>query len=382
MSKNTVYVGMVADLLHNGHMNILKEAGKYGKVIVGLFTDEAAATYKRIPFLPYEQRKSIVENLKHVDEVVPQTTADYRPNLRKYKPDYVVHGDDWKTGVLSPVRQGVIEVLKEWGGELIEVPYTKNVSSTQLHNKIIHLKKSPEYRHRRFERTIESKSKINGIYIHDPVSAVMADSITIKKDGMLFEYDFLVFSSRMFNYTLNKQHESNIDPDSLLSVLNNIIDVTEKPLLYDGIFPESEHERKKFFRTLSRIGISGICISNNESYIDEIKHEINTDICDIYITISEGINSLSINHVIELTNKYRDRGVRGVFISGSINEDMINQITKENTADFFIGHIQKSESIASLPEKYDGKYIVLHDCNLIETIEAAISQKLQETLLR
>jgi phosphoenolpyruvate phosphomutase / 2-hydroxyethylphosphonate cytidylyltransferase len=128
----TVYVGMCADLLHPGHLNILGEARKLGKVVVGLLTDEAIKSYKRVPFLNYNQRKIIVENIKGIHGVVPQETLDYGPNLKKIKPDFVVHGDDWKTGVQAKTRQSVIDALNEWGGKVIDVPYTPGLSSTDL----------------------------------------------------------------------------------------------------------------------------------------------------------------------------------------------------------------------------------------------------------
>jgi len=128
----TVYVGMSADLIHPGHLNIINEAKKLGTVTVGVMTDEAIATYKRPAYMNYEQRKLIIMSIKGVDNAVPQTTLDYEPNLRKYRPDYVVHGDDWKTGVQRKVRDRVIEVLSEWGGVLIEPAYTEGISSTKL----------------------------------------------------------------------------------------------------------------------------------------------------------------------------------------------------------------------------------------------------------
>ena len=119
-----VYVGMSADLVHPGHMNILKEAAKLGDVTVGLLTDKAIASYKRMPFMSFELRKDVIENIKGVSSVIAQETLDYRPNLKKIKPDIVVHGDDWKEGVQIKTRQQVIETLAEWGGELVEIKYT------------------------------------------------------------------------------------------------------------------------------------------------------------------------------------------------------------------------------------------------------------------
>ena len=132
MERKKVYIGMCADLIHIGHLNIIAEAKKYGYVMIGLLTDEAVRSYKRIPYMCYEHRKIIMQEIKGVTVVVPQETLDYTDNLRKYMPDFVVHGDDWKSGVQQKTRNAVISVLAEWGGQLIEVPYMEGISSTQL----------------------------------------------------------------------------------------------------------------------------------------------------------------------------------------------------------------------------------------------------------
>ena len=137
MSENPkVYLPMSADIIHPGHINIIKEAAKYGDVVVGLFTDEAIASYKRVPYMPYEQRKIVVENIKGVTDVIPQYTKDYEDNLRMLKPKYMVHGTDWRTGPLAAVRQKVIDIMAEWGGEVIEPEYTQGVSSSLIQQKI------------------------------------------------------------------------------------------------------------------------------------------------------------------------------------------------------------------------------------------------------
>ena len=132
VSSNLVYVGMAADILHHGHVNIIKTASKYGRVVVGLLTDEAIESYKRKPKITWEKRRLLIEHMKGVYLVVPQTTLDYRPNLRLLRPSFVVHGDDWKTGPESKARNQVIETLKEWGGRLIEPEYTSGVSTTKI----------------------------------------------------------------------------------------------------------------------------------------------------------------------------------------------------------------------------------------------------------
>ena len=130
-----VYVGMAADILHKGHINLLNEASKYGKVVVGLLTDDAIESYKRKPIINYENRYTVISNLKMVDKVIMQKTHDYTDNLKFIKPNYVVHGDDWISGQ-SVVRDNVIKILSEIGGELIEVPYTQGISTTDIIYKI------------------------------------------------------------------------------------------------------------------------------------------------------------------------------------------------------------------------------------------------------
>ncbi len=131
-----VYLPMAADLIHPGHINIIKTAAQYGDVIVGLFTDEAIASYKKPPMMSFDQRKIVVENIKGVSEVVPQITRDYEDNLRRLKPDYMVHGKDWREGPLADVRQKAIDTMAEWGGEVIEPDYTQGVSSSMLKEKL------------------------------------------------------------------------------------------------------------------------------------------------------------------------------------------------------------------------------------------------------
>ncbi len=134
--EKLVYVPMAVDIVHPGHINIIKKASELGEVMVGLFTDEAIASYKNPPYMDYETRKTVIENIKGVSRVVPQQTKDYEPNLRKYKPDYMVHGTDWREGPLADVRAKAIEILAEWGGSIVEPEYTQGISSSLIKKKI------------------------------------------------------------------------------------------------------------------------------------------------------------------------------------------------------------------------------------------------------
>ena len=164
--KKLVYVGLSADILNEGHINILKTAHKLGNVIVGLLTDSAIATYKKLPYLDYMQREIVVKNIKYVGKVIPQNSLDYRPNLKLIKPDFVVHGDDWKTGIQKKTRSQVIKTLRMWGGKLIEPKYTKNITSTQIKNKILKIGTSPDTRKLKLKRLMDAKKLVRILESH------------------------------------------------------------------------------------------------------------------------------------------------------------------------------------------------------------------------
>ena len=135
-SRKLVYVPMAVDIVHPGHINIIKKAAELGEVMVGLFTDDAISSYKNPPYMDYETRKVVIENIKGVSYVVPQLTRDYEPNLRKYKPKYMVHGTDWREGPLADVRAKAIAIMAEWGGQIIEPEYTAGISSSYIKKQI------------------------------------------------------------------------------------------------------------------------------------------------------------------------------------------------------------------------------------------------------
>ena len=144
--KKIVYVAMSADVLHRGHINIIKKARELGDLTIGLLTDEAIASYKRVPFMNFEERKELLENIKGVTKVISQETLDYVPNLELLRPDYVVHGDDWKEGVQKKIRLDAKAAIEKWGGQIIDIPYTIGISSTELESKIKKVGIPPENR--------------------------------------------------------------------------------------------------------------------------------------------------------------------------------------------------------------------------------------------
>lgn len=257
-----VYVGMAADVFHPGHLNIINEAKKLGTVIVGLLTDEAIASYKRLPLLTYDQRKLIVESIKGVDEVVPQESLDYVPNLRKIKPDYVVHGDDWKKGVQKETRQRVIDTLKEWNGELVEPKYTEGISSTQLVNVLTERGITPNKRLETLKRLIRVKPIVRVLEAHSGITGLVVEKTKIEKNGKTREFDGIWLSSLTVSTSKGKPDTEIVDFSSRFQTVEEILEVTTKPVIVDGdTGGETEHFRFRV-RTLERLGVSAVIIED------------------------------------------------------------------------------------------------------------------------
>lgn len=258
MSKK-VYVGMSADLVHPGHINILKEASKYGNLTVGLLTDKAIASYKRLPYMTYEQRKAVIENIKGVVEVVAQETLSYKSNLERLKPDIVVHGDDWKEGVQAQTRQQVIETLAKWGGELIEVEYTQGISSTHLNKSLKEIGVTPDIRRARLRRLIDSKPVVKIMESHNALSGLIVENI---KGDSGMEYDGMWSSSLTDSTSKGKPDIEAVDVSTRINTINEIFEVTTKPMIYDADTGGIPEHFTFTVRTLERTGISAVIIED------------------------------------------------------------------------------------------------------------------------
>ena len=266
MSENKkskkVYIAMSADLVHQGHVNIIAEGHKLGKVIIGLLTDEAIASYKRLPLIAFNERKIIVENLKGVEKVVPQTTLDYVPNLKELKPDYVVHGDDWKIGVQKEVRQRVLDTLAEWGGELVEPRYTEGVSSTDLIAAVKAQGITPGKRMKTLRRLIAVKPIVRILEAHNGLTGLIVEKTSIEKDGRKLEFDGIWESSLTDSTAKGKPDTELVDFSSRFSTIEEILEVTTKPIIVDGDTGGRIDHFKFRVKTLERLGVSAIIIED------------------------------------------------------------------------------------------------------------------------
>jgi phosphoenolpyruvate phosphomutase len=253
---------MSADLVHPGHLNVIARARELGEVTIGLLTDAAIASYKRLPYMTYEQRRMVVENIQGVARVVPQETLDYEPNLRAHRPDIVVHGDDWKSGVQAKTRQRVIDVLAEWGGELVEVPYTDGISSTALNQSLREIGTTPAIRMQRFRRLLEVRPLVRLMEAHNGLTGLIVERTSVQTDHGPREFDGMWLSSLTDSTAKGKPDIEAVDLTSRVQTVSEIVEVTTKPIVYDGDTGGKPEHFVFTVKTLERLGVSAVIIED------------------------------------------------------------------------------------------------------------------------
>lgn len=278
----TVYLAMSADIIHHGHINIIKKARELGKVTIGILTDDVIASYKRVPLLSFTERRQILENIKGVEDVIAQESLDYVPNLLKLRPDFVVHGDDWQTGIQKGVRQRVIETLKKWQGELIEVPYTEGVSISKLDEAIQRVGTTPQVRLKRLKKILEIKPVTRILEAHNGLTGLIVEKTKIANGDNVKEFDGIWISSLCDSTAKGKPDIELIDFSSRLNTINDILEVTTKPIILDGDTGGLIEHFKYTVKTLERLGVSAIIIEDkiglkkNSLFGTEVEQEQDT----------------------------------------------------------------------------------------------------------
>ena len=257
-----VYILMCADAVHHGHINIIEQARKLGEVTVGLVTDAGIVSYKRVPLLTYEQRKKIVENIVGVKEVIPQNGLDYTENLRRLKPHYVVHGTDWRIGVQKSTRDHVITILSEWGGEIVEPEYTEGISSTAIINVVREAGVTPEIRMKALRRLINLKPVTRILEVHNGLTGRVVDETKININGMVRQFDGMWLSSLTDSVAKGKPDTGCVDFSSRVQTVNEVFEVTTKPMIVDGDNGGIPEHFVYMVRTLERLGVSAVIIED------------------------------------------------------------------------------------------------------------------------
>lgn len=333
----TVYLGMIGDIMHPGLINIIEQGAKYGELIIGLFTDKAIATNKRLPYLTYEQRKRVVENIKGVSRIVPQDEWSYIPNLLKYKPDYIIHGDDWKEGSEARLRSEVIETMKQIGGELIEIPYTQGINSSELDKEIKAIGTTPEIRLKTLRRLIAAKPVVRILEAHSGLSGLIIENLCVETDKGVRSFDGMWSSSLTDSTSKGKPDIEAVDLTTRMQSLTDILECTTKPIIFDGDTGGKTEHFVFTVRTLERNGISAVIIEDKiglkknslfgtdaiqiqdtiENFCNKIRTGKQAQVTKDFMIISR-VESLiagkSVNDALERAFAYVDAGADGVMI--------------------------------------------------------------------
>ena len=275
--EKTIYIGITGDIIHPGIINIIQKASTYGRVIVGLLTDSAIAPHKRIPYLTYDQRKNVIENIKGVSEVIPQKEWSYLPNLQKLRPNYIIHGDDWKTNYLQKIRAEVYAFMNEIGGEVIEIPYTQGIDSDKLLENAKNIGTTPDIRLKSLRILIESKPIIRILEAHSCLSALIIENLTVQSGDDINRFDGIWNSSIIDSTSKGKP---NLGLSNRMQTLTEILESTTKPIIYDEDKIITSSYLNYTIQNLESNGISAIVIRDqirrkNDSIYDE------KDFCDI-----------------------------------------------------------------------------------------------------
>ena len=262
IKKRLVYLCFSTDILHNGHFALIKRAKRLGRVVVGILTDEVVSSYKRFPLLPFSERKAMFENIAGVERVVEQNSLSYRENLEKYKPDFVVHGDDWQSGFQKPIREEVCNILASYGGKLVELPYNNNEKYRDLEKRTRADLAMPDFRRGRLRKELKVKGFVNAMEAHDGLTGLIVENTKVYKDGGAHQFDAMWISSLCDSTAKGKPDIELVDMSSRFRTIEDITEVTTKPIIFDGDTGGIKEHFVYTVRTLERLGVSMVIIED------------------------------------------------------------------------------------------------------------------------
>ena len=258
----TVYTCFCTDIIHAGHLNIIEQACKYGKVIVGALSDEALIKYNKFPTISLEERIKLYESLEGVDKVVVQNNMMYDEVIEELHPDYVVHGDNWKEGPESAIRENVLKCLASYGGELVEVGYTYNPTVKKIDRQLREKLSMPEYRRKRLRQLLDIRPVVKAIEVHSGLTGLIAEKTVVEHDGELDQFDAMWISSLCDSTAKGKPDIELVDMTSRFRTIDDVTEVTTKPIIFDGDTGGLTEHFVYTVRTLEKMGVSAIIIED------------------------------------------------------------------------------------------------------------------------
>jgi len=406
-----VYIAISADIINPGHLNIINEGVKYGEVILGILSNKAIASYKRVPLFDYETRKSIFLNLKNVSKVIEQKTIDYTENLIHIKPDYVIHGDDWREGPQKLIREKVIETINKWGGQLIEIPYTSSFNSSNLNDFLSKDLKSPDYRRGLLRKMINLKPFVTAMEASNGLTGLIVENTKVidSKTSLVKEFDAMWISSLCDSTFKGKPDIELVDLTSRINTINEIMEVTTKPIILDGDTGGKEEHFVYNIRTLERIGVSAIIIEDktglkknslfgtqvNQTLEDPMvfaskitagkRASVTKDFL-IFARLESLIAGYDVSHAIERAKIYINAGADGVMIHSKEKhgKDIIEFMTEFRS-------FSKDIPIIVVPTAYNhfteselhekGATIIIHANHLLRSAYPAMLKTAEAVLI-
>lgn len=258
----SVYCCFSTDVIHGGHIKIIEAAKALGNVTAGILSDDAVASYKRYPLLSYKEREELVSHISGVHDVIRQEELSYKRNLEKLRPDYVVHGDDWKTGFQSSIRQEVISVLSEWGGKLVELPYSRNEAYENIESEMRSRLSIPDMRRKRLRNLLNMKGFVNAIEAHSGITGLIAEKTAVLQDGRAYQFDAMWVSSLCDSTAKGKPDIELVDMTSRFRTIDDIMEVTTKPIIFDGDTGGLTEHFVYTVKSLERMGVSAVIIED------------------------------------------------------------------------------------------------------------------------
>lgn len=257
-----VFMSMSTDVIHGGHINIIGKAATLGELTVGVLSDETVASYKRYPLLSCDERMKIIAAIQGVAHVVKQEGLSYRDLIHELNPDIVVHGDDWRTGIQQPIREETVKLLEEYGGELVEFPYTVNAEYERLEANARSQLAMPDVRRARLKKLIGLKGLVTALEAHSGITGLIAEKTTVVQDGKTCQFDAMWVSSLCDSTAKGKPDIELVDMTSRFRTIDDIMEVTTKPIIFDGDTGGLAEHFVYTVRSLERMGVSMVIIED------------------------------------------------------------------------------------------------------------------------
>lgn len=298
----TVYTCFCTDIIHAGHLNIIKQAHEYGKVIVGALSDAALIRYNKFPTISLEERVKLYRKLDGVDQVVIQDNIMYDDIINKLHPDYIVHGDNWTEGAESAIRENVLNLLKSYGGELIEVGYTYNPEVKKIDRQLKEKLAMPEYRRKRLRQLLEIRPIVKAIEVHSGITGLIAEKTVVENDGEFDQFDAMWISSLCDSTAKGKPDIELVDMTSRFRTIDDVTEVTTKPIIFDGDTGGLTEHFVYTVRTLEKMGVSAIIIEDKTGL--KKNSLFGTEVAQIQDTIDNFCTKIAVGKDTQLTEDF------------------------------------------------------------------------------